>query len=48
MTIRPSPSDAVKSIVKQVIVIRQEKGSEYKQHQFVSGFVTGVAGAKFA
>jgi len=32
MTITPSPSDAVKNIVKQVIVIRQEKVGNSEQH----------------
>jgi hypothetical protein len=47
-TIRPSPSDAGKSIVRQVIVMSQEKGWGYRQHHFVSVAADGSAGAKFA
>jgi len=48
MTIRSSPSDAVESIVAQVIVMGQEKRSECSRHHFVSGFAAGVACANFA
>jgi hypothetical protein len=48
MTIRTSPSDAGESIVEQMIVMSQEKGSGYKQHHFVSVAAGGSAGAKFA
>ena len=44
-TIRASPSDAGKSIVRQVIVMSQEKGWGYKQHHFVSVAADGCAGA---
>lgn len=47
-TIRAPPSDAGKSIVRQVIVMSQEKGWGYRQHHFVSVAVDGSAGAKFA
>jgi hypothetical protein len=36
------------SIVRQVIVMSQEKGSGYRQHYFVSVAVDGSADAKFA
>ena len=47
-TIRTSPSDAVESIVRQMIVMSQEKRSGYGQHHFVSVAAGGAAGAKFA
>jgi len=47
-TIRTSPSGTGKSIVRQVIVMSQEKGWGYRQHHFVSFAVDGSAGAKFA
>lgn len=48
MSIRSSPSDAVESIVRQMIVMGQEQGREKPQHHLVSVLVAGVAGAKFA
>jgi hypothetical protein len=47
-TITTSPSDAGRSIVRQVIVMSQEKGWGYRQHHFVSVAGDGSAGAKFA
>ena len=47
-TIRTSPSDAGESIVRQIIVMSQEKGSVPRQHHFVSVAAGGSAGAKFA
>jgi hypothetical protein len=48
MTIKLSPSDAVNSIMEQLIVISQEQRLGARQHYFVSAFAGRVAGANVA